>query len=243
MLYPHEAARCHLFKSIIKKVFSFFGLGIYRLNSSQHSTRQSIQSPILHNTQERLNEIYSDPEYVAEYLSPERLEFYAKIANLLPEKGIEYTDKHIADVGCGTGELLHFIHENFDALSLTGLEYSEAALKICETTLPEAKFQYFDIYEQNNLEFNIIFCLEVLEHLLYPDKALINILSMISQSGIALITVPDGRIDTFEGHINFWSPESWEIIIKNNCNELDIEIGLINDKINFALIKRNYKQI
>ena len=191
-----------------------------------------------HNTQERLNEIYSDPEFVAEYLSTERLEFYAKTANLLPEKGIEYTDKHIADAGCGTGDLLRFIHENFDASSLTGLEYSQAALEICKTNLSEAEFQYFDIYEQYNLEFDIIFCIEVLEHLLHPDKALLNILSMISKSGIALITVPDGRVDTFDGHINFWSPESWAIFIENNCSGLDVETGFIDDKINFAIITK-----
>ena len=55
-----------------------------------------------------------------------------------------------------------------------------------------------------------------------------------------MITVPNGRIDTFEGHINFWSPESWNIFIRGNVSEkeFDIETGLLDISTNFTIVKR-----
>ena len=86
----------------------------------------------------------------------------------------------------------------------------------------------------------MIFCIEVLEHLLHPDIALRNIVNMLSGSGVALITVPNGRIDTFDGHINFWSPESWEVFLKQICSGYTIKTGLIEDgQNNYAVIIRN----
>lgn len=72
-----------------------------------------------------------------------------------------------------------------------------------------------------------------------------NLIGMVDKSGIALVTVPDGRIDTFEGHINFWSPESWEVFVKDLVgNGFDVETGILlgggsNSMTNFATIKQN----
>ena len=55
-----------------------------------------------------------------------------------------------------------------------------------------------------------------------------------------MITVPNGRIDTFEGHINFWSPESWKVFIESNISdqEFEVKVGLIDNLTNFAILKR-----
>lgn len=172
------------------------------------------------------------------YLSPDRLRFIEEVVELLCERGIDYNGKRIADVGCGTGHLLRCIHDDFNPLSLTGFEYSEEASRIARTVLPDAEFHYFDIYEGTSLKFDIVFCIEVLEHLLFPDKALKNLIDMIDKSGVALVTVPDGRRDTFEGHINFWSPESWEVFVRSVCNSFDVETGLVgSNKDNFAIVE------
>ena len=61
----------------------------------------------------------------------------------------------------------------------------------------------------------------------------------MSQNGILIITVPNGRMDTSFRHINFWSPESWEIFIKEHANKKYVlDIGLFNNyKNNYAIIK------
>ena len=104
-------------------------------------------------------------------------------------------------------------------------------------TLPEGKFFVHDLYQKLETEYDLILCTEVIEHLLYPDLALRNIIDMMSKDSVSLITVPNGRTDQYEGHINFWSPESWEVFIRNNSKGFSVRTGTIkNKKNNYALI-------
>jgi 2-polyprenyl-3-methyl-5-hydroxy-6-metoxy-1,4-benzoquinol methylase len=225
-------------KELIRKAFSAVGLGVYRLDSGNFNTPKKpvISSPIHHNSQAGLEEFYSDAETVESYLDPA---FYERLINLLASHGVDYQQKHVADVGCGTGGLLKALQNGFQPHALTGFEYSEKALELARAKVPGAEFCYFDIYEGSPRQFDVIFCVEVLEHLLRPDLALRNVLAMLGESGAALITVPNGRIDTFDGHINFWSPESWEVFLKQICETGSVQTGLIeNNQNNYAVIKR-----
>jgi 2-polyprenyl-3-methyl-5-hydroxy-6-metoxy-1,4-benzoquinol methylase len=225
-------------KALIKKAFSMVGLGIYRLEPPENSDSHKIvvTSPLHHNSKEGLNTFYSDREAVASYLDPG---FYERLIDLLVTHGVDYQGKRVADVGCGTGGLLNALRKRFQPRSLTGFEYSENALEIARSQVSGVEFSYFDIYEGSSREFDVIFCVEVIEHLLYPDKALRNVVSMLADSGVALVTVPNGRIDTFDGHINFWSPESWDVFLKQVCEGYSIKTGLIeNGENNYAVITK-----
>lgn len=229
-------------KEIIEKLLSYVGIGIYRLNPSPEGA--NFTSTMHHNSKERLNELFSDTKIVKKYLKPARFRFYNNVVDLLFENGIDANGKHIADVGCGTGHLLQLVCSKFEPLSITGFEYSESAIDVAKMVLPEAKFQYFDIYEGTDLKFDIIFCTEVLEHLLYPDKALNNLVNLMNPSSVVVITVPNGRVDRFEGHINFWSPESWKIFINSIGEDFFVETGLTGNgslvgenKVNYAIIR------
>ena len=226
-------------KNLIKKVFSIFGLGVYRLDQSQNGHCQPpklvISSPLEHNSKEGLNAFYADQETAESYLD---LQFYQRLVTFLHDHQTDYDNKHVADVGCGAGHLLKFIQDNYQPASLTGFEYSEAALAIARSRLPHTQLSYFDVYEPSNLKFDVVFCVEVLEHLLYPEKALRNIVEMLAPAGTALVTVPNGRTDTFEGHINFWSPESWNVFVREACQGFEVEAGLNEtDVTNFAIIR------
>lgn len=227
-------------KALIKKMFSMVGLGVYRLEPGQNNNsthKVVVSSPIHHNSKEGLNEFYSDAEAVASFLDPG---FYDRLLDLLVAHGVDYEQKRVADVGCGTGGLLKALQARDQAQSLTGFEYSEKALDLARSQVPGVEFCYFDIYEGSSRQFDVIFCIEVLEHLLHPDKALRNVMRMLAGSGVALVTVPNGRTDTFEGHINFWSPESWDVFVKQICEGLTVKTGLIeNDQNNYAVITRN----
>lgn len=225
-------------KALIKKAFSAVGLGVYRLESGDFNTPKVpvVSSPIHHNSQAGLEEFYSDAETVESYLDPA---FYDRLIDLLASHGVDYEQKQVADIGCGTGGLLKALKHRFQPRSLTGFEYSEKALDLARAKVPGAEFYYFDIYEGSSRQFDVLFCVEVLEHLLRPDAALRNVLAMMGESGVALITVPNGRIDTFDGHINFWSPESWEVFLKQICQDQSVKTGLIeNNQNNYAVIKR-----
>jgi len=226
-------------KDLVKKVLSWFGVGIHRLSPTQNGHRQQpprlvVTSALAHNSKEGLNAFYADQEIAESYLD---IEFYQRLVNFLSEK-TNYDDKSVADIGCGAGHLLNFIQERFRPASLTGFEYAEAALAIARSRVPAAQIKYLDIYDGSDLTFDVVFCVEVLEHLLYPDKALGNVIRMIADSGTALLTVPNGRTDIFEGHINFWSPESWDVFVKEICQGFGVTTGLLESgHTNFAIIK------
>jgi 2-polyprenyl-3-methyl-5-hydroxy-6-metoxy-1,4-benzoquinol methylase len=228
-------------KSLVKKAFSLVGLGIYRLEPNQTGNSKTprkvvVSSPVQFNSKEGLNEFYSDADAVESYLDPG---FYDRLVDLLVSHGVNYDQKRIADVGCGTGGLLKTLQARFQPRSLTGFEYSERALDLARTKAPGIEFSSFDIYEGSHREFDVIFCIEVLEHLLHPDRALRNVVSMLAESGVVLFTVPNGRTDTFEGHINFWSPESWDVFLKQTSSEHTVRTGLIeNGETNYAVITR-----
>ena len=226
-------------KALVKRLFAMAGLGVYRVGTSQNSNSHTpvVSSPIHHNSKEGLEEFYSNREAVESYLDPQ---FYERIIDLGLTFGVGYDEKRIADIGCGTGGLLKALKNRFRPRSLTGFEYSEKAIDIARSQVPNVEFLYFDIYEGSARCFDVIFCVEVLEHLLHPDTALRNIIGMLADSGTLLVTVPNGRMDTFDGHINFWSPESWNVFLKNVCADLSVKTGLIEDgQNNYAVITKS----
>ena len=156
----------------------------------------------------------------------------------LIKRKIKFSESQtIADVGCGTGHLLHYLREQAEFGKATGFDFSPEAIKIAKGLFPSFDFYEFDIYTVKDQKFDTVLCTEVIEHLLYPDVAVSNLLTMVKPGGSLLLTVPNGRTDTFEGHINFWSPESWEVFVTKSASGNRIETGTIQkDSVNFALI-------
>ena len=87
--------------------------------------------------------------------------------------------------------------------------------KIANKRLSGVNFIEHDIYESLDGIYDIIFCTEVLEHIIISGKnALNNLISAVNRAVTIFLTVPDGRIDNFEGHINFWSPKAGMYLFK-----------------------------
>ncbi len=93
-----------------------------------------------------------------------------------------------------------------------------------------------NIYDSLENTYDIIFCTEVLEYLINPEDALKNLISAMKPGGYLFLTVPNGRIDDFEGHINFRGPESWNIFVQKQAQEYKVETGDIHERNLFALI-------
>jgi 2-polyprenyl-3-methyl-5-hydroxy-6-metoxy-1,4-benzoquinol methylase len=198
-----------------------------------------VSNPIEHNTKDHMNKFYSDDHTLDSYFDHERIEFYYVIVNLVKEKGIFSKGQTIADVGCGTGHLLQYLKKEFGFSKATGMDFSSEAIIVAKKKFPHFDFFEYDIYKKWDEKFDLIFCTEVLEHLMHPEEALANLVSMMNENGRLVITVPNGRIDTFGGHINFWSPESWTVFIKKNTQGMFSETGTIhNNSANYAVIKR-----
>jgi 2-polyprenyl-3-methyl-5-hydroxy-6-metoxy-1,4-benzoquinol methylase len=229
-------------KGISKNMLAICGLEVHRkVRRSRVPNAQGmlIESALQHNTLEKGNEYYSNPRYWKTYLDKEGYRFYDDFIRLLKEKGIDCTGKHILDAGCGTGHLLLAIAKEYQIASLTGFEIVPAALKIARETVPQADIRNYDIEKPyTGKRFDVLFCTEVLEHILVADEAVRHLITMLNNPGIAVITVPNGRKDTFAGHLNYWSPESWDFFMKKIGGGSCVETGtMLKNSKNFAILK------
>lgn len=167
------------------------------------------------NNEEVFELMYSNPHLLQHYLVKERLDFY----KLVVEKVVNYFPGNIEsasclDVGCGTGHLLLELRKAGFGGRLVGLD---SATKARECVLShDVGLEFFPGYlsaQKWDLKFDLILCTEVLEHCEYPSDLIQDMLKVIKPNGVIVITVPDGRKDTWEGHIHFWSPESFRLYI------------------------------
>ncbi len=222
-----------ILKKIISKALALFGYGIYRIKSKNYSAFSAKD----HNSEENVNKLYSNDQLNHKEPGIGRLKFFDIVVAFLNKKKMGIDNKSIIDIGCGTGYFLHTIDNKFSPRELVGIDLSKTAINYAQNRFRKYKFYQFDIYNAFPEQYDAIICLQTLEHLLHPDRALKNIIKIIKLNGFCLITVPNGRIDTFEGHINFWSPESWKVFIENTCKDYSVEVGLLKDTWNYALIK------
>jgi 2-polyprenyl-3-methyl-5-hydroxy-6-metoxy-1,4-benzoquinol methylase len=230
-------------KQLVKRGLARLGFELRRLppEASPTDYRAHIESPLTHNSRRRLGELYGSEDFLKSEFTPDRLAFYRRVIEFACKQGIELQRRRILDVGCGAGHLLAEIGRRFEPTSLTGIEYVEEAVNVSKRLLPEARFFCMDVCEKRLPErFDVVFCTEVLEHLSDPEKALRSVAEMVAEGGAAVVTVPNGRVDTFQGHINFWSPESWSIFTAKTVPEMSCETGLMDQQnTNYLIMRRS----
>ncbi len=220
------------FKTKIRKKIGWVGLAEFT------------DDPVASNSLESWNSLFNNKRFLKSYIEPGRISFYTELVDKIKKSNTLENTNSIIDIGCGTGHLLSEIKKHYPNIKLIGSDFSEQALEVAKKTLSDATFLSFDIYNipESLLEhYDAVTCTEVIEHLLYPEKALINLKSLlIDHKGILILSVPNGRRDTSEIHINFWSPESWKVLIESNFKHAEIDFFSIeNNMTNLAIIKIN----
>jgi 2-polyprenyl-3-methyl-5-hydroxy-6-metoxy-1,4-benzoquinol methylase len=198
-----------------------------------------IDDPIHYNSKENIDALHRNFRHFRKVQNNAQ-KSVENFFQFMKDKGLLSNDLTILDSGCGSANLLNLISSEFPSADLTGADFSESKLNQCRTLYPHIKFELNDIHDELEKQYDLILCTEVLEHLLYPHRALKSLLTGVSNAGKVFITVPNGRLDSFSGHINFWSPESWKVFIEENITgDFRAETGLIfHQKINFAIIEK-----
>jgi 2-polyprenyl-3-methyl-5-hydroxy-6-metoxy-1,4-benzoquinol methylase len=195
-------------------------------------------TPIEENSVELYEKFYGDAQALEEYYKGERMKFYKAVVSQVVDEGVDLAGKDVLDIGCGVGFLLDQILQRFTPASLQGADFSEEAKRFSRERFPEMAFFRHDIYESIPGKFDVVFCTEVLEHLERPHVALGNLISALRPRGILVLTVPDGRRDTINEHLNFWSPESWKAFLERECPTASfVTRKLLNGPYNFALLR------
>jgi 2-polyprenyl-3-methyl-5-hydroxy-6-metoxy-1,4-benzoquinol methylase len=183
----------------------------------QYRYGRSARNVTKRNSRRAYEKLYAADDLLAEYLVPERLAFYDKVASF----AAQYAGRSVVDVGCGSGNLLRAVLDRVGKVHGAGVErvlaldHARSALRRTAELVPEAEGRVFDIVRDDlgSERFDLVLCTEVLEHIRRPERAREFLARACADQGTVIITVPDGAIDEFEGHVNFWTCDEFHAFL------------------------------
>lgn len=96
-----------------------------------------------------------------------------------------------ADVGCSNGYLTNEISKIIDVKNITGFDWSDN-IPVASKTYPDINFLDLNLNIPNKdlNQFDLVTCFETLEHVGNIENAIDNIISMKSNNGLIIISVP-----------------------------------------------------
>jgi len=180
------------------------------------------------NTKKAFDHFFSQDEFIqTNYLRESRLRFYECVAEhcvpLLTSAIDESGRCRVVDMGCGTGHFLLALQRRLgDRAELSGLDFSNAAITRARTVVTAASFTVADAYRMPfpDHAFDLVTCVETLEHLKKPRVALDEMARICKPGGHLVITVPDATMDDWWWHVNFWTAGS----LKEFLSPLDVGV-------------------
>ena len=159
-------------------------------------------------------------KYFGQYFWARR--YYAQLIKKHKKSG------RVLEIGCGLGDLLHFLEENFETYGIDISDYAikKAKKKAKNSILKVMKAKDIDAFRKNF--FDVIVSCHLLEHLQNPDLVIAKMNQILKKDGIVLIAVPNtsswmktvkktnwvGLRD--KTHVSLFPPEKWLALLKKN---------------------------
>lgn len=117
-------------------------------------------------------------------------QYYARIIKISPH----VSRGAVLDVGCGEGFGLSFFQKR--GFSVKGIDYSLEGVKnqnpeCLEACVQGDLFELLDAELNNGNKYDIVWCTNVLEHVIEPRVLLQKLRALIKKGGLALIKVPN----------------------------------------------------
>lgn len=157
--------------------------------------------------------------------------FYREVLNLLRSLELQ----SILDVGAGEGFTMKKLKMKNEKLKIVGIEYSEDSVKIANKIYPDLDIRLGNIYNLKFKDdsFDCVLCMEVLEHLDDPVKALAELKRVTKR--YLLLSVPNEPYFTIQRflrgknlkglgahpeHIQWWTHEAFLKFLKKNKLEI-----------------------
>lgn len=142
-------------------------------------------------------------------------------ANLIIKKINKLDVKNIADVGCGSGELLRKIMVHTKDKRLTGYDVSQKIIEINRKKYPNVDFSCLNLNEDstNENKFDLVICCEVIEHLRNWKKSIKTLSELPKKGGYVIITTQSGKIYNHHkalDHLRHFKKEEIEKELRNN---------------------------
>lgn len=160
---------------------------------------------------------YLHPIYLShlwiENVNPRRVFFVSKVKDELNKIGVSLADIKVLDVGCGLGGTLHLFGE---AKEKVGTDLSPTAIKVCQAT--KGKDEQYETMNCLDLRFsentfNLITCLDVLEHVPHPRQALKEMARVLKERSFVAIVYPFGDSE-WDSHISLVGKAEFEVWIR-----------------------------
>lgn len=158
---------------------------------------------------------------------------------------IDTTDKTILDIGCGISSK---VKKFFPHAHLTGIDLQESII-LARQNSPKELFYVCDLDSDSDISlisnqlpiFDIILCIDVIEHVLYPEKMLRLIKNKMNDDSIAFITtlerdisrgLESGKIGSpHPAHIREWNQAEFTSFIKSEgFNIIDVILTPLSPK-------------
>lgn len=141
--------------------------------------------------------------------------------NLVVKKIRSLGIKNIADIGCGAGELIKRIDQEFPGLSLTGFDVSPFVIEVNKKEIKNAKFFTLDLNENVMPKdtFAMVLCCEVIEHVKNWEQAVTVLSGLVQDGGYVIITTQAGKMFAHHktlGHFKHYKKEEIEKELEKN---------------------------
>jgi SAM-dependent methyltransferase len=174
---------------------------------------------------------WADDELVELYLEPARVANFRLVADMCADWAGE-----VIDLGCGSGTMLQELLrlDRTGKKSITGIDYAASAVARCARILLDATFLQRDLRSTGlpDASFDLVLSIQTMEHLPEPRKAFDEMWRLMKPGARLIITVPNGEFDTWEGHCNFWTSESFVQM----CDQKPEQILKFNDDRNLLFL-------
>lgn len=147
----------------------------------------------------------------------------------------KFHPKTILDVGCGEGFVDQFLIKKNPQYRISGIDISPESIRLAKKRVPELLARQGNVYNLSfkDNSFDLVICMEVLEHLDKPQKAIKEIRRVSKK--YCLFSVPNEPIFSFlsllsgsyikrlgrhPDHINYWSKKSFQNLIQRYFNKI-----------------------
>lgn len=112
---------------------------------------------------------------------------------LMPKYICELNPSTVLEVGCGSGRVYRQLRDYGFACAYSGIEVAEHLIAQNKQQHPEAVWKCAEVYEIPFADstFDLCYSLYVLEHLVYPEKALREMLRVLKPNGRLVLVFPD----------------------------------------------------
>ncbi len=242
----------------LKKLFSQWGIGYYRCRECEFvfsNPRLTDKGALRWYNSDYYNAAMQTEHYIAEnyskYYSISLNEYHFKKAIEIFQKTNIPHESKIADLGCGSAAILHYLKDELGYREAKGFDLNASNIEFARR-FRGIEIENADIYDIDSGEkFDVVVTTENIEHVSHPGEYLRQIKKLMKTGGYLLLTTPhnDRNATTLMGlsgdhfcapnHQNYFNYQNLSgLLISNGFNISDYWIDDRSQFNLYAFLKR-----